>query len=71
MFARGENVAAVRAALRRAHSGFDFVEDETLTVDTIETRDTLIKVCRSLGPSLIRSGLRASTTDHPEQGIRE
>ena len=37
----------------------------------IDTPRSWAEQCEKLGPSLIRAGLRATTTDHPEQSSRE
>ena len=64
------DVAAQRAALRRDHPDFRFVEDEPSIGDEAERQHAIERCCYGL-TSMIRSGLRASTTDHPEQGIRK
>ena len=68
MFRRAEDPPpqANHRHLRR-HLGHDFVSDDE-EADT--GPKTMLLQCDSL-PSLIRSGIRASTTDHHEQSIRE
>lgn len=64
------DVSQRRRFLRRQHPGFEFVDDSVENPDT-GVSNRLMAVHYNSLPSLIRSGLRATSTDHPEQSIGE
>lgn len=70
---RDRDIGHQRRYIRQQIPGFEFVDDgieqsPVMGSQAFFTDERLASRCNAL-PSLIRSGLRATTTDHPEQGI--
>jgi hypothetical protein len=70
--ARDEHNVMYRRHLRRLgqQAGFEFCDEDGSDSMLDDVQHSWKRQCRELSP-LIRCGLKASTTDHPEQSISE